>query len=279
MTETKRQKRMNWTVLAVAILIALAFSATAIFSTYAINRNLNTLSVHPFSVSSSIFKLQNYISDSRIRLSRLTMYNTTEDVAIVQTALDELAPETLKEIDYVLENYLGPSAESQRLAELLEILKNEEETFLNIAVTQTLDENEQYIDKHFSPLYEEFTSNINSMLAFINGTVARLGNESQMIQSFMVTFALIISFCLVFFAVQYQRLTARKIQDQETYYRDFLFRVLSENIDTVFMIYNLNSHCMEFVSTNTKRMLGLDNNALETGNENIFTYCETNECD
>lgn len=279
MKEIKKQKRMSWTVSAVAILIAIAFSATAIYSTYAINRNLTILSVHPFSVSSSIFKIQNSISDNRIRIGRLTMYNSTEDVDIVRTALEELETGNRSEIDYVLKNYLGPHSEAQRLAELLDILKKEEDTFLNLAVSQTLAENEQYINEHFDVLYEEFADVISSMLTFINGTMTRLGGESHTIQIFMVAFALIISFCLVVFALQYQRLMARKIQDQETYYRDFLFRVLSENIDTVFMIYNVESQCMEFVSTNTSRILGLDHSALESGEVELFTYCDSDECE
>lgn len=278
MSEPRKQKRMNWTVSAVAVLIAIAFSATAIYSTYSINRNLNIMSVHPFAVSSSIFKIQNSVSDSRVRLSRLTMYNTEEDVAIVHTALNALKAVNAPEIDYVLKNYLGPSTDAQRLAELLEILQNEEDAFLRIATAQTLAENEQYINECFDPVYEELASITNRMLTFISGTVARLGSEASTIQSVMIAFALLISLCLVVFAVLYQRSMARKIHDQETYYRDFLFRVLSENIDTVFMIYNLDSHCIELVSTNTGRMLGLDHQALETGTEDLFTYCESDEC-
>lgn len=278
MSETKKQKRMSWTVSAVAILIAIAFSVTAIYSTYSINRNLNILSVHPFAVSGSISKIQNSVSESRIRLSRLTMYNTADDVAIVHTALNELKAGNQQELDYVFLNYLGPSTEAKRLSELVNTLQEEEDIFLDIATAQSLAENEQYIDEHFAPVYEELNDIINSMQTFINGTVARLGNESHSIQLFMVAFALLISICLVIFAVLYQRSMARKIQDKETYYRDFLFRVLSENIDTVFMIYNLDLHCMEFVSSNTNRMLGLDHSALETGEENLFTYCEDEEC-
>lgn len=279
MIKTKMQKRMSWSVSIVAILIAVAFSVTAIYSTYSINRNLNILTVHPFSVSNSIFRLKNSVSDSHVRLSRLTMYNTEQDVTLVRTALDGLQAKNSEEIGYVLENYLGPDTEALRLEELLDILIEEENTFLSTATMRSLVENEQYFNEHFGAIFDEVINVTDSMLAFINGTVNRLGSESYNIQSFMVAFALLISACLIIFAVLYQRLMVRKIQDQETYYRNFLFHVLSENIDTVFMIYNVDMHSMEFVSTNTGRMMGLDSHALETGEEDLLKYCDKSECE
>lgn len=279
MKKNNKQKRMNWTVSIVAIFIAIAFSAAAIYSTYAIGRNLNVLTVHPFAVSGSIFRLQNTVSDSRIRLSRLGMYNTAEDVAIVKEALQDLQEKNIPEMDYVLENYLGSIEEAQRLAELLNLLESEQNAFLSIAQTNSLTDNELYIKEHFEPIYDEISDIISNMHQYINGTVLRLGSESHVVQTFMIVFAMIISLSLIVFAVLYQRSMARKINDQETYYRDFLFGVLSENIDTVFMIYNLNSHSWEFVSTNSKRMLGIDSNMLEIGADNLFKYCSQEECE
>lgn len=58
---------------------------------------------------------------------------------------------------------------------------------------------------------------------------------------------------------------------KERGYRGMLFHLLSENIDSVFFIYDSDTHCLDYTSENTKRILGIEreefrqDNFLKTG--------------
>lgn len=277
MNLTKKEGRRSWIVTVVAVIIAVVFFTSALFSSNAINTNLKVLSKHPFSVSNAIFKLKMAVSGNQIRINRLTMHNSTQDVEIVRDALSGINGKNAEQVDYILQYYLGPATQAERLRDLINELYRVEDEYLQNATSRTLQENEDFVQNNFVPIYEEIESNTASMLAFINNTVQRLTNEANSIQSMMSAFALAMSLLLVLFAVLYQRSVSKKIK--EITYRDFLFRILSENVDTVFMIYSLENQHMEYVTSNSERILGLDHLALESEQIEFFTYCEKDECD
>lgn len=276
MKDIKKEGGRSWIVTVGAVIIAIMFFTISMYSSYSINTNLRVLSEHPFAVSNAIFKLKMSISGNRIRINRLTMYNSPKDVEIVRTALSKLNSKNAEQIDYILQYYLGPAVQAQELNELVEALYRVEEEYLQDAEYRTLAENDAFIQQYFVPIYEEIDTNTNTMLAFINNTVQRLTAEANFTQAVMTVFALVMSLLLVLFAVLYQRSVSKKIR--EISYRDFLFQTVSENVDTVFMIYNLENQHMEYVTSNSGRVLGIDHRALELEQLEFFNYCEKKQC-
>lgn len=277
MNYAKKEGRKSWIVSAAAVVLAIIFFTISIYSTNSINTNLKVLSEHPFAVSTAVFKLKTAVSANHIRMSRLTMYNKPEDVEVVQTALNELNAKNQEQIDYILHYYLGPASEAQHLSDLMDELYRIEEAHFHTAATLTLEENVTFIREEIEPIHNEIDATTDTMLAFINNTVKRLSRESNGIQTMTSACSLAMSLALVLFATLYQRSVSKKIK--EISYRDFLFNTLSENVDTVFMIYSLEKRQMEYVTYNSERILGISSNMLETEKINIFDYCEKDDCE
>ncbi|WP_373266737.1 response regulator [Hungatella hathewayi] len=265
-------------VTVMAIIIAIVFSTVSIYSNSLINRNLNTLSVHPFAVSNALNQLKNSVISEQIRMSRLMMYNTQADIELVRNTVSELKSKNHNNIQYVMNNYLGPSEDTRHLNALLDDLYTKEMECLDGASTRTTQENAEYIEKNMKPVYEEIDMTIGTITHFIENTVKTLTESSNSIQRLTVAFSVSVSLLLILLAILYQRSMIKKMRDQEAYYKDFLYNILSENIDTVFLIYNLEKQQMEFVSSNALRMLGVDCHKLEDGSEDIFHYCASEEC-
>lgn len=277
MNYAQKEGRKSWIVTGAAVIIAILFFTISIYSTNSINANLKVLSEHPFAVSTAVFKLKTAASANHIRMSRLTMYNAPEDIEFVQTTLRELNAQNQEQVDYILHYYLGPTSEAQHLSDLMDELYRIEEAYFQEADTFTLEENAAFIRDVFVPVHDEIDATTDSMLAFINNTVKKLSRESNEIQRMTSAFSLVMSLALVLFATLYQRSVSKKIK--EISYRDFLFKTLSENVDTVFMIYDLEKRHMEYVTYNSARILGISSDMLETEQTNIFDYCEKDECE
>lgn len=265
-------------IIAIAILIAIISSTLTIYSSNFINTNLNTLSVHPFAVSNAINRLKIGVASEQIRLGRLTTYNTKHDVKIVRDALTNLKNENKENIKYIIQYYLGPPSEAKRLNELLNELYEEEDKFLAGATERTLQDNSKYIDTHIKPIYTEIDDLTRTITNFIENTVKRLSTSSNATLEFSIIFSITISILLILLAVMYQRAISKRIKVQEAFYRDFLFKTIAENVDSVFMVYNLEKHKMEFVSSNSERILGINSQDLESGDKDIFAYCRKEDC-
>lgn len=278
MNKQKKERRISGLLTVSIVIMAIIFSAVSIYSSSKINKNLKELSQYPFAVSTALFKIKVAVASRQIQLGRLNMYNTEEDVEFVRKTIEEERVETLDDMEYIINYYLGPKEEAKKLNKLLYELYKEEEELLKNASSRTLKENEDIINKEFKPKYKEIEELTDSMFSFIEDNVQKLSTLSDRILSMTVVFVLFMSLILVIFVLLYQRSMRRKMQDKEAYYRDFLFRTLSENIDTVFMIYRLDGHHMEFVSLNANRILGIASEAFELGQEDLFDYCVHEEC-
>lgn len=58
-------------------------------------------------------------------------------------------------------------------------------------------------------------------------------------------------------------------------YQAILFQELSQNVDVVFMIYDLEIHNMEYVFANAKRILGIPPEKLKSDPLEFFSHCES----
>lgn len=279
MKKLKRGVFRNVFFAGAAICIAVLFSIISIYSTSAINRNIETFSEYPFAVSNALLRLKGAASDIRISMSRLNMYNTQKDVETVRSTVENIQNKNQKDIDYILDYYIGPKEDAQQLEELFQTIYKKEKEFLKGASTRSLVENQKITIKEFIPIYLEVEKMTNQMAVTVESTVSKLSKSSNKILDMTIVSTLTMAVVLVLFGVLYQRSMLKKIKDREAYYRDFLFKVLSENSDTVFMIYNLEKHGMEYVSANTERILGVSSKELEAGKKDIFSYINIEECE
>ena len=240
-------------------LFAVAFSGIALFSLYKLNGSLKTLIANPVSVSSSIYKMRRDLFAIQFRMGKLAFYNTPADIIDARKEVYGLRPKISHQFTYIDQHYLGPKAHTAHLGELLQAIYATQDEILDTAAENTHAELGRLIYQEQAPRYEELEKVLtNDMLAHAAVTVDRLAHEGSQSLYPSVALSVFVSILMVIFAVVFQR--AR--QELEKAYRESVFKIISENVGNVFMLYNLQQKRMEYVSPNTMNILGISGEEL-----------------
>ena len=240
-------------------LFAVAFSGIALFSLYKLNGSLKTLIANPVSVSSSIYKMRRDLFAIQFRMGKLAFYNTPADIIDARKEVYGLRPKISHQFTYIDQHYLGPKTHTAHLGELLQAIYATQDEILDTAAENTHAELGRLIYQKQAPRYEELEKVLtNDMLAHAAVTVDRLAHEGSQSLYPSVALSVFVSILMVIFAVVFQR--AR--QELEKAYRESVFKIISENVGNVFMLYNLQQKRMEYVSPNTMNILGISGEEL-----------------
>ena len=259
----------NKAILLCVCLFATVFSGISLFSLHKLDSNLETLIAHPISVSSAVYGLRRNIFVMESGLGRLASYNTPADIAHTQEQFDALKPNITRKFNYIREYYLGPKAHVVHLGNLLETVYAQQDDILKTAAQTSQAELGKRIYQDMSPLYEELEQLVtNDMLAHAALSVERLANKGRQALRFSVMLSVLVSILMVAFAIVFQRIAARR--EAEKNYRESIFKIISENVGNVFMLYDLRQRRMEYVSPNALTLLGLDDHELKQNHKRLF---------
>ncbi len=267
-----KQRRGQWGFVGLLVLVTVLLGISSYFSirsSQSINEKLEILAKHPFVVSSSVYKAKNILAENQLRMNRLLLYNADVDYQIVRNEISQLRAALNAELTTVDTLYLGPLSTVAKLQSLSADLQDQEQAFLALR-SKDLEEVKAFMDNEVSPAIEEINGLLDSMLAFIDGTVSRLSRES--VQTARITMVTTILFFCMFVLLCYilKRTLEGRAKDND--YREFLFGVLSKHLDEVFMIYNLPLHKMEYVFSNSETLLGLPPQQLSLDKMALFAH-------
>ncbi len=242
-------------------LFAVAFSGISLFSLYRLNGSLRTLVANPVSVSSSIYKMRRDLFAIQLRMGKLAFYNTPADIADARKEVSGLRPKISRQFAYIEQHYLGPKTHTAHLGELLQAIYATQDEILDTAAENTHAELGRLIYQKQAPRYEELERILTGdMLAHAAVTVDRLAREGSQALYPSVALSVSVSILMVGFAFFFQHLFARR--ELEKAYRESVFKIISENVGNVFMLYNLQQKRMEYVSPNTMNILGVSDEEL-----------------
>lgn len=144
------------------------------------------------------------------------------------------------------------AAIEQRKAGTVEFAFNSEESFLC-----------------FLPMHSSSCWYITTVISRAN-----LLRESAEVRG-LINIALVLSCAMLLFAtIGFTTWFARKAHADEVRYRDTMFSNISENIESVFLIYEASSRKTVFVSNNITRLFGLSRAYLEEDAARLFDWCK-----
>ncbi len=239
-------------------LFAVAFSGISLFSLHKLNGSLKTLIANPVSVSSSIYKMRRDLFAIQFRMGKLAFYNAPEDIADARKEVYALRPNISRQFAYMEQYYLGPKTHTVRLGELLQAIYATQDEILEKAASSHA-EIGRLIYETQALRYQELEKVLtDDMLAHAAITVDRLAHEGSQALYPSVALSVLVSILMVIFSIVFQR--AR--QELEKSYRESVFKIISENVGNVFMLYNLREKRMEYVSPNTRNLLGINDEEL-----------------
>lgn len=267
----------GWIVVIITVVISIIFAISNVASTLQVRQNLTAFLEHPFNITGNVHRLRRIVAESRIYTNRLSMNHDKDDVEFVSKNLLQMEEEVEEYYAYIEAYYLGPDEDIQTLHDLLIRTTDAEQELLRIAEENSLAENDAYLQEHLLPLYDSLDQVTQGMLNFSTKVVKELTESSNDIMMQTILFSIALSGMLITLAILYQRSVVKRVYESE--YQKFLFNVLSDNIDDVFMIFNIEENAMEFVSPNAKRILGIDSaDIAREGMHLLFQYCDEQEC-
>ena len=200
-------------------------------------------------------------------MGKLAFYNTPADITAAREVVYSLRPNISRQFAYMEQYYLGPKTHTAHLGELLQAIYATQDEILDKAAKNSHAEIGRLVYQEQAPRYQELERILTGdMLAHAAITVDRLAHEGSLALYPSVVLSVIVSILMVIFAVVFQR--AR--QELEKAYRESVFKIISENVGNVFMLYNLRQKRMEYVSPNTMNILGIDDDELRKAHARLL---------
>lgn len=242
-------------------LFTILIAVTAVITVAQMNGKMEYVKSHPFDISRKLTAIQSNVDEMNLRMNRLVFYSEQEDVDYIAGAIDPLYGENAEMLQYIRENFAGNPDDVVTLGGYLDQIKTEQSKILQIAAIYDSDTLREMIAQRLDPLFAGVNDTVKIMMTFVENRMVTLVNDSKdaLIRMAVITFsvgAITIGIVIWFYFITRKR-------TQEIYNRDFLFGVLAENADSVFIIYRLqNGGVTEFVSSNSKKILGLDSATL-----------------
>lgn len=275
MTQFFLLRKWGYGLLAVAAvsIFSIAFSILAIYSVNELDNGLNTVINHPLKVSAALYNIRKAASDMETRLGRLYSHTSSEDIAFVRDNAAASLQSVEKDLAYITQNYLGPKEEAATVAESMRKLSALHEALLNGTTQHPIKETVDYIEKNMLPLFQTIDSTIGQkMLVFISGTGARFVKSSHATLKLSIFLSVLLSCSMIALVIVAQRIAYKR--NTEKKHREDILKIISENSDNVFLLYNLQQNAMEYVSPNVGKVLGADVYTLQRTPRNLLHFCD-----
>lgn len=103
--------------------------------------------------------------------------------------------------------------------------------------------------------------------------------ESVQVQRMIRVIFITLFITLILGCVAFGAWEIRRTEMREASYREVLFKNVSSNIDSVFLIYEKEGKKTAFVSDNAKRLLGLERDWLQENAGRLFDWCNIEQSD
>ncbi len=272
-------EKHNGIIVLITGVIAIVFSFLSLITASQLNKNFDTLFRTPLSLSSDVFKVRQLITESQLYFHALALYNPAyPEPAFLLEELQHLEDEMQRVFTHMVTAHDEKPAEIEALKQSVYTIMEWRRVFLESPEFQAGQGDLKTLYDGMNPVFANITKDSNAIIAYAESGARSLALTSHRTLLVTVSFTLFLSLVLVLFALLSQGALVRKMRSKESYYREFLFNVLSENIDEVLMIYHLRTQSMELVSSNVQRILGINSKVLEDNAGALFEYCTTEEC-
>ncbi|MGI6069163.1 MAG: response regulator [Blautia sp.] len=243
-------------------LLAVAFSALSIYSSWKMKKTATSIYEHPYTVSNSARMMRSRLLDMKqfIGIFLTDSFHSKAETEELLKGRYVLQQEAVEEIR---KKYLGPEEDAVRLQEKMNELIAAQEKAVSYAVGHTDKEIFQYLNTYVYPKYDDVSKTLTTIVDFADQKVLQLEEESTVTEMMSILTAGLLSLIIICLTIHNnRRMDLRRTRDVAD--REKLFDLLSGNVDEVFMIYDLRKQQMEYVSDNCERVLHVSEEQLRT---------------
>ena len=252
-----------------AIVFAIVFSAVFIFSAFTLNKNLDNHDKYPLEIASNSHEMRKNISHMEVALGRLTSDTSAKNIRFVKQELAKSKNEVEKNLTYLASNFLGPPENVTYIKTALKELYSRQDKVLSMAAgNASLND---YIYNEMAKYYVDVDQKILKIIDFTKIKRREIAEKS----AFFVYFSIVVSVSLLLLIVGLvlllQRRAARNFRERQ--FHDNILRIIAENVENVFILFNSRSGMVEYVSHNAKRILGIDYRDLRQTPQQLSDLC------
>lgn len=262
----KSEKKRNLASAAgimIVCLLAVGLSVFSIASTIQMHETAATIYDHPYTVSKEARAMETRLLDMRgFILNMLNETGPVRNVENLQLTLNNRYEMQYESLAVITEQYLGPKEDTDELLLAMQELEKTQNAAVPVVYPMEAEETTLYVEENLYPRYDAVGEALTKIIAYVDGEVLSLEKEMSATASRAVVSAIALTvFLPAYFLMTFWR---EQKNIREIRYQKQLFDVLSASVDEVFLIFNKEQNALEYVSSNSERVLGVK--------EELFTH-------
>ena len=252
-----RSQWMSIVSTAILFLLMLCYLVMTVSNSTMLAAQTEIISDHPFEVVISAGDVKLYVSEMSLRTERLKRHHNSEDIEIAGSKLEELVLSLEEPVTQMEDLYLGDAEDVQTLKRTLELLKTEQNAYLEFCTRPELteEESEAYAQEHLQPLYDRALQQTEGIVSIAQAKKVGYGITAERIRLTNLIGSIVLMGLMVVVLLVSQ--VVLHCQRKELVYRSKLFDNLSLSIDDAFIIRDAGTNVISYRGLNLKRILGI----------------------
>lgn len=254
---------------AVICTLSFIFSIVTLNSMSKMSNIANRIYDHPYEVSYAEWTIRWKMSSINQYISQIVNENDKEIIEEVESKIDDISVKLDDYYEIIFDRYVGPDKEIF-IDKITKAIEKEKE-IIKTAKLGDIEKTQYMYKNEFVPIINSLDSLLIKMTDFTLTRMIDIVNESKVIYSFSSIILIIMSISIgalsIFFAV-----IISKKRSEDVSSREMLFNMLTENIDDVYLMYNIKIGKMEYISSNAERKFGVEYEAIFNDTDALKNY-------
>lgn len=259
-----KSKNINTLLIAAVIIISIgvtAFAGMTIVNTDNLATYTSEIYNRPYAANNAAWRMRTRIMFARNAMLNLLTGNQHRAVQTEELENMYALRETQGELEELLrEQYPGNTETVEKLISKFHTLQGIHDQFIVLVRQGKAEEAEAMLYSQAYPIYKETEALISEISDFSQDTIDEYVLKAQELNQFTNQMAVIWGAVLIGLTIFISTISVRTIsrRNANLFHNSTLFRIISENIDDVFMVYDFNSDSVEYLSDNAQRILGIN---------------------
>ncbi|MEG2685628.1 MAG: response regulator [Christensenellaceae bacterium] len=199
---------------------------------------------------------------TNILTERNAVYNLMNGMQSTDSLLLEIKQnrqDTQKLIEHIMAKYAGSKENTAKLSKAYDEVKGYNDQVIELVLKGDEEQAKDVLLHKVLPLYEKIDAITDHIVDYSTIIMDNYVNKTKFlnndINGNVVLFGSLMICVCIFFAVLSFYTIGRK--NKEIYHREQLFHIIADNVDNVYVLYDCEAKCIEYVSENMQRVHGI----------------------
>lgn len=278
--------KITYPIIAIICILAIILSFVTLRNIVQMNKMTEKIYDSPYEVSNAEWNIRWKLSSISQYMRQITNKYDSTPIEEIEDEISDIYRSIEEDYHIIYEKYTG--AEKKVFVDKIYEMRNKQYEIIKISKSGEIDRGRQMYLEEFLPIVNSLDDLLNEM---INSTLRRASyivDEGKGTYSFTSIFLIVISIAISITSIFFAFIISKRSR-HDVLSREVLFNMLTENIDDVYLMYNIEDNKIEFVSSNFEKKFGItiekvlaDTNVLRRyiSNEdldNLTELCNTNQ--